>query len=162
MAPSSLIAFESVGRDGDWECWRFMYRACSGTCGRSVYRPAPSLELGEIGNILILTEVQGFGICHQRKALHVADMVVVGSCKRLTGSWICHACARRQRVLLAQGQRRPIHLSYLKKQAEAAKAWQAQATEIREGRKQGMLEILESRGYVGQIAGSVEGFGSHA
>lgn len=91
------------------------------------------------------------------QGLFVVSMVVVGSGARLTqsGSWICHACARRQRVLLAQGQRRPIHLSYLKKQTEAAKAWQAQATEIREGRKQGMLEILESRGYVGQIAGSV-------
>ncbi len=98
------------------------------------------------------------------KVLCVATMVVVGSGARLTqaGSWICYACARRQRVLLTQGQRRPIHLSYLKKQAEAAKAWQAQAKEIREGRQQGMLEILESRGYVGQIAGSVQGFRSHA
>jgi len=143
-----------------------LHRACIGKCGRSIYRPAPSSGFGEMGKSMntsrsLMIAKQQPVLC---KVLCVASMVVVGSGARLTqaGSWICHACARRQRVLLTQGQRRPIHLSYLKKQAEAAKAWQAQAKEIREGRKQGMLEILESRGYVGQIAGSVQGFRSHA
>jgi hypothetical protein len=166
MAAFSFSELESGGPDGNWECWRFMDRACIGTYGRSIYRPAPSSGIGEMGKSTNTS--WGLMIAKQQpvlcKVLCVASMVVVEGGARLTqaGSWICHACARRQRVLLTQGQRRPIHLSYLKKQAEAAKAWQVQATEIREGRKQGMLEILESRGYVGQIAGLVNGFCFHA
>lgn len=84
-------------------------------------------------------------------------VVVAGSSTRLTnsGSWICRVCARRQRVVLAYGQRRSIGLKYLKKKADAAEAWKQQANEIRQGRKEDMLGILESRGYIGQIAGFV-------
>lgn len=75
-------------------------------------------------------------------------------CVRLTRTkWICHTCARRQRALLGHGQRRSIHLSYLKKQRDAANDWKKQAAEIRAGEKQSMLDILEERGYIGQIAG---------
>lgn len=75
-----------------------------------------------------------------------------------TSLWVCRSCARRQRILLAQGQRRPVHLSYLKKQAAAEEAWEAQAEEIKDGKKESMLQILESRGYIGQIAGFVVDF----
>ena len=87
-------------------------------------------------------------------------MVGAGSCRFLTKNvpWTCHSCARRRRVLaltLNTVPRRPISQRYIQKQEQAAAEWAEQARNIRAGGKQGMLDFLESRGYVGQIAGSI-------
>jgi hypothetical protein len=48
---------------------------------------------------------------------------------------------------------RCISQAYLQKKADAEKQWQAKAGEIRAGKVESMLSILEKRGYVDSIAG---------
>ena len=56
-------------------------------------------------------------------------------------------------MLDKSAQRRSIAQNYLRKKAEAEQQWQAQAWEIRQGRKDSMLTTLEKRGYINSIAG---------
>ncbi len=88
-------------------------------------------------------------------------MIVPPTASRLsqTSPYICASCVRHARIrgLRLQGamiQKRSITQNWLKKTAEAKDAWDAQAKEIKAGRKQSMLSILEERGYVNSVAGS--------
>ena len=87
-------------------------------------------------------------------------MIVSPSAARLSGSspYICASCARYLRALGLRlhgvtTHKRHITQNWLRKTAEAKAAWDAQAVEIKEGRKQSMLSILEERGYVNAVAG---------
>ena len=76
-----------------------------------------------------------------------------------TSPYICASCARHVRALglRSQGvtvQRRSITQNWIRKTAEAKEAWDAQAIEIKSGRKQSMLSVLEERGYVNSVAGN--------
>lgn len=66
---------------------------------------------------------------------------------------ICHSCALPLRVLHLAVQRRSITQGFIKKTLEAKVQWARQATEIKAGRKESMLTMLEKRGYVNQIIG---------
>lgn len=67
--------------------------------------------------------------------------------------YVCHSCARRLRSLKSASQRRSITQNHIKKTLEARVQWAHQATEIKAGRKESMLTILEKRGYINQIIG---------
>lgn len=67
--------------------------------------------------------------------------------------YTCRSCARRMRTLDPASQRRSITQNYIKKTLEAKIEWARQATEIKAGRKESMLTMLEKRGYVNQIIG---------
>lgn len=71
----------------------------------------------------------------------------------LNSSYTCHSCARRLRTLRLVSQRRCISEDYLKKTLEAKLQWTRQATEIKAGRKESMMTMLEKRGYINQIIG---------
>lgn len=66
---------------------------------------------------------------------------------------ICHSCALRLCVLHLAVQRRSITQNHIKRTLEAKAEWARQATEIKAGRKESMLTMLEKRGYVNQIIG---------
>ena len=68
--------------------------------------------------------------------------------------YICSPCAHRMRLSGPVTQKRYITQNYLKKTIEAKLEWARQSTEIKAGRKQSMLSMLESRGYVNQVVGS--------
>ena len=75
-----------------------------------------------------------------------------------TSPYICISCARNVRVLETclrslTVQKRSITQNWLRKTEEAKEAWDAQAKEIKAGRKQSMLSVLEERGYVNAVAG---------
>ena len=55
-------------------------------------------------------------------------------------------------------QKRSITQNWLRKTEEAKEAWDAQAQEIKAGRKQSMLSLLEERGYVNAVAGKRDDF----
>ncbi|KAI9762814.1 MAG: tyrosyl-tRNA synthetase [Chaenotheca gracillima] len=71
--------------------------------------------------------------------------------------FICWRCAQRSLALPKRAPSfitsRPISERYLARKVEEEKDWQAQAVEIREGKKQSMLSRLEERGYIDSIAG---------
>lgn len=78
--------------------------------------------------------------------------------------YICRSCARKQAGLPSSLQlipKRALHRVYLQKQKNAEKEWQERAKEIRAGKRQSMLDLLESRGYVSQIAGYIYYLKSH-
>ena len=88
-------------------------------------------------------------------------MIARLSASRLSGTscYICASCIRNVHVLeLPLGgllvPKRSITQGWLRKTAEAKVAWDAQAKEIQAGQKQGMLSVLEERGYVNAIAGN--------
>ncbi|KAL9133546.1 MAG: hypothetical protein Q9175_005272 [Cornicularia normoerica] len=66
---------------------------------------------------------------------------------------ICPSCARRLCVVSPVIQRRSITQNHIKKTLEGKLEWARQATEIKAGRKESMLTMLEKRGYVNQIIG---------
>ena len=68
--------------------------------------------------------------------------------------FICLSCTRRIRLLGSANQKRSITENYLQKTLEAKLQWARQATEIKAGRKESILDMLEKRGYVNQIVGS--------
>jgi len=68
-------------------------------------------------------------------------------------SYICSSCARRFRAFGSATQKRSITQNHLKKTLEAKLDWARQATEIKAGKKDSMLTMLEKRGYVNQIVG---------
>lgn len=75
-----------------------------------------------------------------------------------TSPFFCLLSETRARVLQPQLrnlaiQKRSITQNWLRKQAEAKEAWGVQAQEIRDGKKESMLSILEQRGYVNSVAG---------
>ena len=67
--------------------------------------------------------------------------------------YICPSCACRVRPLRLQNQSRAITQNFLQKTIEAKLDWARQATEIKAGRKESMLTMLEKRGFVNQIIG---------
>jgi tyrosyl-tRNA synthetase len=69
--------------------------------------------------------------------------------------YICTSCVRSQLIPSSKPglQTRSITENFLKKTAEAADKWAMWAGEIRDGKRQSMLSILEERGYVNQIVG---------
>lgn len=67
--------------------------------------------------------------------------------------YLCPSCARRLRTLNLANQTRSISQGHIKKTLEAKLEWARQATEIKAGRKESMLSMLEKRGYVNQIIG---------
>ena len=68
--------------------------------------------------------------------------------------YACPSCARRMRLSVPMTQERNITQGYLQKTLEAKLEWARQSTEIKAGRKESMLSMLEKRGYVNQIVGS--------
>ena len=58
------------------------------------------------------------------------------------------------RLRVSPSQKRFISKDYLQKTLEAKLQWARQATEIKAGKKERMLELLEKRGYINQIVGS--------
>ena len=70
-----------------------------------------------------------------------------------SSAFICPSCTRRIRLLGSANQKRFITQNYLQKSLEAKLQWARQATEIKAGRKESMLDMLEKRGYVNQIVG---------
>ena len=86
-------------------------------------------------------------------------MVVAKTDRRLYPAcmYVCRSCSRKQADLVPSLYRVPnrarLHLNYLRKQEDAKIQWQQRAEEIATGSRQSMLDILESRGYIGQIAG---------
>ena len=66
---------------------------------------------------------------------------------------LCPSCAIRLRTLNSTGQRRSITQQHIEKILEAKLEWARQSTEIKAGRKESMLTLLEKRGYVNQIVG---------
>jgi hypothetical protein len=67
----------------------------------------------------------------------------------------CRSCIHAPRLAIHHGQRRFISDRLLQNQIAAEWEWKQQAEEIRQGKRRTMLQILEERGYVNQIAGSV-------
>ena len=67
---------------------------------------------------------------------------------------VCPSCACCMRLSGLVTQKRNITQGYLQKTLEAKLEWARQSTEIKAGRKESMLSMLEKRGYVNQIVGS--------
>jgi hypothetical protein len=67
----------------------------------------------------------------------------------------CRSCIIAPRLAVRHGQRRFISDRLLQNQIAAVWEWKQQAEEIKLGKKKSMLQILEERGFVNQIAGSV-------
>lgn len=63
--------------------------------------------------------------------------------------YVCARCSFKTTKI----QRRWIGMKYMKKAADAEAAWQQKAVRIRNGELQGMLDILDERGLVHQVAG---------
>lgn len=68
-------------------------------------------------------------------------------------AYICPSCARRVRPTSNLQQKRRITQNYLEKTVEAKLAWAKQATEIKSGKQDSMLAMLEKRGFVNQVVG---------
>ncbi len=68
--------------------------------------------------------------------------------------FLCASCALK--LLLPRIARRNISERFLWKTAEAADKWRDQAQEIRAGKKDSMLKILEDRGYINAIVGYIQ------
>ena len=68
--------------------------------------------------------------------------------------FICPSCIRSMRLQCSSAQKRFITQNYLRKTLEAKLQWTRQATEIRAGKKERMLDMLEKRGFINQIVGS--------
>ncbi|KAL8896532.1 MAG: hypothetical protein Q9207_007664 [Kuettlingeria erythrocarpa] len=78
-------------------------------------------------------------------------------------SWVCPTCARQQSSLRrahraprlrATLQKRYISQKYLQNTKAAETQWEERHQEIRAGKRQSMLSILQERGHVNAIAGS--------
>lgn len=76
--------------------------------------------------------------------------------------WICPTCARQQKNLRRLQsaptvssfiQKRSISKQYIARTEAAEKQWEEQHKEIKAGERQGMLSILQERGYVNSVAG---------
>ncbi len=70
-----------------------------------------------------------------------------------TSAYICPSCALRLRPFASATQKRLITQGYLKKTVEAELEWARKATEIKAGKKDSMLTMLEKRGFVNQVVG---------
>ena len=64
-------------------------------------------------------------------------------------------CVRQFTLKRATAQKRTITQNYPKTTEETKQEWAKQATEIRAGRRESMLAMLEKRGYINQIVGCV-------
>ena len=73
----------------------------------------------------------------------------------LASRYICASCARRLRPTGSKPQRRNITQTSGDNTTETKKEWEKRAREIREGKQESMLTMLENRGYVNQIVGYV-------
>ena len=76
--------------------------------------------------------------------------------------WVCSSCIRRQRLLRSVWKTRPsapyfqqrsISEKYIAKEAEAETQWKSYHEDIKAGKRQSMLSILEERGYINAVAG---------
>ncbi|KAI1432845.1 tRNA synthetase class I [Xylaria sp. CBS 124048] len=67
---------------------------------------------------------------------------------------LCRTCLRN--VAVNREFRRPIHLSTLRKRAEAEDEWELRAKAIKNGQIRNLWDILKERGYVKDIAGTDE------
>ncbi|KAL8891552.1 MAG: hypothetical protein Q9215_001416 [Flavoplaca cf. flavocitrina] len=73
--------------------------------------------------------------------------------------WVCQSCQRHLRLArqavhpAARTQKRTVTRIYQAKVQDAEKQWQQRYEEIRNGQRQGMLEILEERGFLNAVAG---------
>ena len=73
--------------------------------------------------------------------------------------WVCQSCQQHLRLArqavhpIARTQKRTITRVYQAKVEDAEKQWQQRYEEIRNGRRQGMLDILEERGFLNAVAG---------
>ncbi len=95
-----------------------------------------------------LRQVSGQTLEHQM-IFHTPPRLLYNS------TYTCPSCAFRLRAINPTSQRRSITENYIKKTLEAKIQWARQATEIKAGRKESMLTMLEKRGYVNQIIGCV-------
>jgi hypothetical protein len=73
-------------------------------------------------------------------------------------SFLCSSCRNQLRRLWQPPQGKDQRSKYAAKVRDAEQEWTQKATEIREGKRPSMLEILESRGFVNTIAGYVAHF----
>lgn len=90
----------------------------------------------------------------RRKVRYIRAMTPRPSVNAFSKSlpYVCRSCVYCQSIAKT-GQRRSITREFLRKTAEAEAQWKVQAGEIREGKRDSMLTILEKRGYVNSIAG---------
>ena len=73
---------------------------------------------------------------------------------RIRSTNICSTCWHKLQLRIkVANQKRAISQNWLRKTADAEVAWKEQAKEIREGKKEGMLSILEKRGYINAVVG---------
>ena len=73
-------------------------------------------------------------------------------------SYVCSAClptswAQFKTLLAAAAQKRHITQNFLRKKEAAREQWKMWAQEIRDGKKESYLKVLEQRGWVNNIAG---------
>ncbi|KAL9608951.1 MAG: hypothetical protein Q9204_009196, partial [Flavoplaca sp. TL-2023a] len=61
--------------------------------------------------------------------------------------------ARQAVYLAARTQKRTVTRIYQAKVQDAERQWQQRYEEIRNGQRQGMLDILEERGFLNAVAG---------
>lgn len=94
----------------------------------------------------------GFG--YSPNCEYSVQMVVRSSTELLSRSpYICPSCVRRLVRKTIVHQRRGITQAYLQKTLEAKVEWAKRATEIKAGKQDSMLTMLEKRGLVNQIVG---------
>ncbi|KAL9037266.1 MAG: hypothetical protein Q9180_003818 [Flavoplaca navasiana] len=73
--------------------------------------------------------------------------------------WVCQSCQRHLRLArqavrpVARTHKRTITRIYQAKVADAEEQWQQRYEKIRNGQRQGMLDILEERGFLNAVAG---------
>ena len=72
--------------------------------------------------------------------------------------YICSSCRRKAQQARVQAsgvkaQTRCITQEFFRKKEEAKQAWASKAQDIKAGRQENILSILERRGYINQIVG---------
>lgn len=68
-----------------------------------------------------------------------------------TRPWTCRHCLRN--VSLSYNQKRLVHERFLQRKIDAKWEWADKTADVKKGLRKSMLEILEERGFVHQIAG---------
>lgn len=87
--------------------------------------------------------------------MQVLTRSVRASRSSLFEGFVCSSCRNQLRRLWQPPKGKDLRSVYAKKVRDAEAEWQIKAEEIAAGKRESMLSLLESRGYINTIAGYV-------
>jgi len=110
-------------------------------------------------NIWTWDERDSWTLVEDHQLLRCAALAAMSFLRQLprARSYVCHQCARRQRPSLDLVRNKSNSKSGKAQEnaAEMAAAWKEKAARIRMGNQKSMLDTLEERGFIKDIAGYV-------